>query len=86
MRGGFGAGASEKDWQQYLAGVLCYKNLSEAAQLLLARCQAEIAQLSSREEPEKHVQSKRVISIEEWRPPEPVRAGESAIGSARWAI
>ena len=64
---------------------LC-KNLSEAAQLLLARCQAEIAQLSNREEPEKHGQSKQVISIEEWRPPEPVRAGESTIGSTRRTI
>jgi transposase len=50
---------------------LC-KNLSEAAQLLLARCQAEIAQFSNREEPEKNGQSKQIISIEEWRPPEPV--------------
>ena len=49
---------------------LC-KNLSEAAQPLLARCQAEIALLSNMEEPERNEQAKAVISIEEWRPPEP---------------
>ena len=37
MHGGFGAGASEKGWQQYLAGVLCYKKLGEALEGLLAR-------------------------------------------------
>ncbi len=49
---------------------LC-KNLSEAAHPLLARCQAEIVALSQREEPEGNEQTKAVISIEEWRPPEP---------------
>jgi transposase len=47
------------------------KNLTEATQLLLARCQAEIAAASTTEEPDQSEQKKRVISVEEWRPPEP---------------
>lgn len=54
---------------------LC-KNLSEAAQPLLARCQAEIAQLSNMEEPQRNEQAKAVISIEEWRPPEPAHVAK----------
>jgi transposase len=47
------------------------KNLTEATQLLLARCQAEIAAASKTEEPDQNQQSKQVIFIEEWRPREP---------------
>jgi transposase len=36
----FGAGASEKGWQQYLVGVLCYKNLREYLRDFLCRKQA----------------------------------------------
>ena len=32
-----GAGASEKGWQQYLVGVLCYKNLGDAVECYLKR-------------------------------------------------
>jgi transposase len=47
------------------------KNLTEATQLLLACCQAEIAAASTTEEPDQSEQKKHVISVEEWRPPEP---------------
>jgi transposase len=46
------------------------KNLTEATQLLLARCQAEIMAPLKTEEPHQDEQRKPVISIEEWRPPE----------------
>jgi transposase len=49
------------------------KNLTEATQLLLARCQAEIAASGKREEPAQNESGQRVISIEEWRPKEPVQ-------------
>ncbi len=47
------------------------KNLTEATQCLLARCQAEIVAASKTEEPERHEPNRQVISIAEWRPPEP---------------
>jgi len=47
------------------------KNLTEAAQLLVARCQAEILAPLKPEEPQQDEQRNPVISIEEWRPPEP---------------
>ena len=47
------------------------KNLTEATQLLVARCQAEILAPLKPEEPHQDEQRKPVISIEEWRPPEP---------------
>lgn len=47
------------------------KNLTEATQELLARCQAEITAASQTQEPCQSEQIKQVISIEEWRPPEP---------------
>ena len=47
------------------------KNLTEATQLLLARCQAEIAAVEKGEEPAQSESGKAVISIEEWRPKEP---------------
>lgn len=47
------------------------KNLTEATQLLLARCQAEITAASKMEEAAQDESGKPVISIEEWRPKEP---------------
>jgi transposase len=46
------------------------KNLTEAVQVLLARCQAEILE-QKQEEPGQDEQNNPIISIEEWRPPEP---------------
>jgi transposase len=47
------------------------KNLTEATQLLLARCQAEIMAATKPDELCQDEQNKPVISIEEWRPKEP---------------
>ncbi len=47
------------------------KNLTEATQLLLARCQAEIAAASKMEDLALDENSQPIISIEEWRPKEP---------------
>ena len=47
------------------------KNLTEATQLLLARCQAEVLTAKDQEEAGCEEPSKPLISIEEWRPPEP---------------
>jgi transposase len=47
------------------------KNLTEATQLLLARCQAEIVAVSQQEEPAHNESGQPLISIEEWRPKEP---------------
>lgn len=47
------------------------KNLTEAVQVLLARCQAEIQAENKPDEPGGDEQNKPIISIEEWRPPEP---------------
>ncbi len=47
------------------------KNLTEATQLLLARCQAEIREVSNKQEPDQGELTKQVLMIEEWRPPEP---------------
>jgi transposase len=47
------------------------KNLTEATQLLLARCQAEILEASAQEESGGQEPNTPVISIEQWRPPEP---------------
>jgi transposase len=47
------------------------KNLTEAVQVLLARCQAEILAEKKPDEPSLDEQNKPIISIEEWRPPEP---------------
>src|SRR5213082_4057179 len=44
------------------------KNLTEATQLLLARCQAEIVAASKAGEPCQSEQPKQVIMIEEWSP------------------
>ena len=47
------------------------KNLTEATQLLLARCQAEMLEASAQEESAGQEPHKPLISIEQWRPPEP---------------
>ena len=47
------------------------KNLTEATQLLLARCQAEILAAKDQEESGRQEPHKPLISIEQWRPPEP---------------
>ncbi len=47
------------------------KNLTEATQLLLARCQAEIVAVSQTQEPRQVKQAKPQISIQELRPKEP---------------
>jgi len=47
------------------------KNLTEAAQVLLARCQAEILTSLQIEATQQDQPCQSVISIEEWRPPEP---------------
>ena len=47
------------------------KNLTEAVQVLLARCQAEILTSSNAEEAPQDERGKPLLSIEEWRPPEP---------------
>jgi transposase len=47
------------------------KNLTEAVQVLLARCQAEILAEKKPDESCQDEQNKPLISIEEWRPPEP---------------
>src|SRR5438874_1123566 len=52
------------------------KNLTEATQLLLSRCQAEIAAVSQIEEPVQNQSGKPVVSIEEWRPKEPANVKE----------
>lgn len=47
------------------------KNVIEAFQVLLARCQADILAETKADEPSQDEQNKPIISIEEWRPPEP---------------
>src|SRR5205085_8835001 len=47
------------------------KNLTEATQLLLDRCQAEIAAAGKGDEPTQNESGQPTISIEEWRPKEP---------------
>jgi transposase len=47
------------------------KNLTEAVQVLLARCQAEILAEKKSDESCQDEQNKPIISIEEWRSPEP---------------
>ncbi|HEX9132369.1 MAG TPA: transposase [Ktedonobacteraceae bacterium] len=47
------------------------KNLTEAVQVLLARCQAEILTSLKTEGSQQDETGKPIIFIEEWRPPEP---------------
>ena len=56
---------------RYLVGLPSHKNLTEAVQVLLARCQAEILAEKKPDESCQDEQNKPLISIEEWRPPEP---------------
>lgn len=66
---------------------LC-KNLTEATQLLLARCQAEILAVSQTGNgPDPDEPTKRQISIQEWQPPEPVSAKKARLArrSGRYA-
>jgi transposase len=55
------------------------KNLTEATQLLLARCQAEIMAASQTVEIAPPNQEKQVISIEEWRPLEPAHVEKARL-------
>jgi transposase len=56
------------------------KNLTEATQLLLTRCQAEIAATRDKvEEPVQNESGKPVISPEEWRPKEPAGVKEARL-------
>src|SRR5947209_808840 len=58
------------------------KNLTEATQLLLARCQSEIAAASKMEEPAQNESGQLIISIEEWRAIRACPCGESTLNSA----
>ena len=55
------------------------KNLTEATQLLLARCQAEIVAASTLEKRQPGEQEKRVIFVEEWRPLEPAHVEKARL-------
>ena len=55
------------------------KNLTEAAQLLLARCHAELVAASKKEEPSQYEQNHPVISIDEWRPIEPAQVEKARL-------
>ena len=56
------------------------KNLTQATQLLLARCQPEIAAVGSHtEEPVQDGSAQPMISIEQWRPKEPARVKEARL-------
>ncbi len=55
------------------------QNLTEATQLLLARCQAELVAASKAGEPERGEQSKPIIMIEEWRPLEPAHVEKARL-------
>src|SRR2546425_4881003 len=55
------------------------KNLTEALQLLLARCQEEIKATSQTPEPNQDKPSKPVITLEEWRPSEPAHVQKSRL-------
>src|SRR5207248_2194498 len=56
------------------------KNLTEATQLLLTRCQAEIAATRDKgEEPAQNESGKPIISIEEWRPKEPAHVEKARL-------
>ncbi len=55
------------------------KNLTEATQLLLARCQTEIMAQSRAAETSSLDQEKQVISIQEWRPLEPAHVEKARL-------
>lgn len=52
------------------------KNLTEATQILLARCQAEIREASRQKDGGHELPTKHVLSVEEWRPLEPAHVGK----------
>jgi len=47
--------------------------------VLLARCQAEIQAEKKPDETDQDEQNKRIISIEEWRPPEPAHVEKARL-------
>lgn len=55
------------------------KNLTEAVQVLLARYQAEIQAEKNPDETDQDEQNKPIISIEEWRPPEPAHVEKARL-------
>jgi transposase len=55
------------------------KNLTEAVQVSLSRCQAEILTTSNAEEAPQEEREKPLISIEEWRPPEPTHVRDACV-------
>lgn len=55
------------------------KNLTAAVQKLLARCQAEILASLKTEEPQQDNLCQPVISLEEWRPPEPAHVRKARL-------
>ncbi len=55
------------------------KNLTEATQLLLARCQAEISATSQTQEPDQDEPTKPIISMTQWRPPEPAHVEKARL-------
>src|SRR5438477_9385256 len=63
------------------------KNLTEAIQVLLARCQSEILAGKKPDGTDQDEQNKPILSIEEWRPPEPahVEKVRSARRAGRYA-
>ena len=73
-RGGEYASAAREDAPQAMQCADRFhivKNLTEAFQVLLTRCQAEILAETKPDEPDQGEQNKPIISIEEWRPLEP---------------
>jgi len=54
------------------------KNLTEATQLLLTRCQAEIA-AGNREEPALNESGQPITSIQQWRPKEPAHVEKARL-------
>ena len=83
----FGAGASKKGLKRYLVGVLCYKNLTEALQLLLGRSLEKIKAANQTPGQEQDEPNKPVIMMEEWRRAEPahVQKARRARRSGRYA-
>ena len=63
------------------------KNLTEALQLCLLRCQEEIKAASQTPEPGQNGPSKQVVSVEEWRPLEPAHVEKARLArrSGRYA-
>ena len=63
------------------------KNLTEALQLCLSRCQEEIKAASQTAEPSQHEPSKQVVSVGEWRPLEPAHVEKARLArrSGRYA-